>query len=490
MVRTRFAPSPTGYLHIGGVRTALYSYAMAKRHNGKFLLRIEDTDQNRYVADSVQEIYDMLKAYNIEPDESDQHGGDFGPYTQSQRLDLYKKYADELIAKGAAYKCFLTPEEATSIKEANRASNAPFRSPHRDLSPEEVSKMESEGKSYVVRFKVPADRKIDFQDGVQGEMHFDTNFVDDQVLLKSDGFPTYHLAMLVDDHLMEISHVFRAFEWIPSTPLHVLLYEAMGWEMPQICHLSTILDPDGGKLSKRKGATSAREFLQEGYLPEAVLNFLMLLGWSSPEKREFGEAEREIYSLTEFVNLFAIEDLNKSNPVFNRDKLLWFNKQYLANSNNRELGGKLMQWLEHYAVDKSLLPQIKADAQAGKLEAKLELVKTRANTLVDLLESMKFFYVAPQNVDWSIKQLNNVQDRIQDLRFKIQDLIGKLPEDAAQWQHETWEAGMRAIAEEFQVKAGDVFMVLRVAVVGGPFSPPLFESLQILGKTEVLNRLA
>ncbi len=474
-------------LHIGGVRTALYSYAMAKKHGGVFVLRIEDTDRDRFSQKAVDDVYKALAAYGIEPDESDRHGGAYGPYTQSERLQKYHACAEELIACGAAYKCFLTKEEAEELKQQNKAANLPFRSPHRSLSAEEIKERLENGSPYVVRFAVPDERKIDYLDGVQGKMQFDTSYLDDQVLLKSDGFPTYHLAMLVDDHEMEISHVFRAFEWIPSIPLHVLLYEALGWQMPAMFHLSTILDPEGGKLSKRKGATAAMEFLEQGYLPEAVLNFLMLLGWASPLPHAHGEAEREMYSLQEFVELFDPADLNKNNPVFNREKLLWFNRQYLATTADSLLAGKLVDWVSIHPGKSDLETEILHDSQLGK---KLSLVKQRASTLVEIVEMLRFFYHKPTNVDWHIPQLARVSDDMRaEILTDIKSLMTGLGDNSAEWWHDAWESGMRAIADKHQLKHGDVFMLLRVAVVGTPISPPLFESLQLLGLEEVLHRI-
>lgn len=486
-VRTRFAPSPTGMLHIGGIRTALYCYALAKKHGGQYIVRVEDTDQNRYIEAGVTEIFKALETYDISPNESDMHGGDFGPYTQSKRLDLYHKYAKELVARGAAYYCFLTDAEVEATKLALKADKRPFRSPHRDLTLEEVQQKINAGEKYVIRQKIEDGRTIEFVDGVQGKLTFHTSDVDEGVLLKSDGsFPTYHLAMLVDDHLMEITHVLRAFEWMPSIPKHVLLYEAMEWEMPEMYHLSTILDPEGGKLSKRKGHTAAMEFIAEGYLPEAVLNFLMLLGWSSPLSREFGEAEREIFSLEEFTDIFDLKDLNKNNPVFNREKLLWFNQQYINKSETADLAEKLKKWLSTYRAEDEAAKLIISD---DNLEQKLILVKERAKLLSEIPESLKFFYAKPENVDWNIKQLEKVADKISNLRSEVAELMKSLPEDVSTWQHETWEQGMRAIGDKHEVKHGDVFMVLRVAVVGTPFSPPMFESLQVLGKDRVLERL-
>ncbi len=486
-VRTRFAPSPTGYLHIGAVRTMLYCYALAKKQAGSYIVRIEDTDRTRFVEDAVEQIFEVHKLYGLEPDESEVHGGELGPYVQSERLDLYQQYAHELVQKGFAYYCFLTKEETADLQNKFKLENKRFRSPYRDQNINDSLKLIEEGTSYTVRLKVPADRTIIYEDGVQGKMRFHTDEVDDQILLKQDGFPTYHLAVVVDDHLMKITHVFRAFEWIPSTPKQVLLYEALGWKMPQHYHLSTILDPEGGKLSKRKGATAALEFIKEGYLPEAVLNFLMLLGWSSPLKREHGEAEKEIFSLQEFVELFDVKDLNKSNPVFDRQKLLWFNKEYIQNKSVEEFGQIFVNWLEKYSSDQDLKEQILADA---KLDQKLALIKERTRLLPEALEMIRFFYKQPEKIEWNIKQLKNIDNtQVVSIKSEITSLFEDLSDNSENWMHEIWEKNMRKIADKFKIKHGDAFMVLRVAITGSPFSPPLFEALQILGKEEVLNRL-
>ncbi len=496
-VRTRFAPSPTGFLHIGGIRTALYCYALAHKLHGQFILRIEDTDQKRYVEGATDMILDMLAAYGIEPDESIRHGGEFGPYIQSERLELYKKYAEELVEKGAAYYCFLTEEESNDIKTQNKGTHKMFRSPYRDQDLAKSREMIAQGMPYVIRQKLPENRVIEYTDGVQGKMKFNTDDVDEGVLMKTDGYPTYHLAVVIDDHLMEISHVFRAAEWLPSTPKHVLLYEAFGWTLPEIFHLTAILDPDeGGKLSKRKGTVAARDFLVNGYLPEAILNFLMLLGWSSPEERVHGQEERELFSLTEFVSLFDPKDLNRSNPVFNREKLTWFNQKYIAGMQDEQLATRLVEWLEQYAEDLSddrqaimLAPHIKTDMQVGNFISKLTLVKERAKTLEELIDLLKFFYIAPTDIDWNIPQLERVTATRESIQTDIQQFMSGLDEDSTQWKHEDWEMGMRAIGDKHQAKHGDVFMILRIAIVGAPFSPPLFESLQLLGKAVIMERL-
>ena len=483
-IRTRFAPSPTGSLHIGGIRTALYCYAWAKKNNGKFIVRIEDTDQTRFVEGATEEVFEMLNAYGLNPDESINNGGDHGPYIQSQRKDIYLKYAEELIKKGYAYYCFLEPEELKILQEATRGTG--FRSKYRDQDIETSKKMVDEGKPYVIRLKVPENETIIYKDGVQGSIKFDTNLVNDEILIKSNGFGSYHLAVVVDDHLMKVSHVFRAVEWLPSTPKQIRLYRYLGWEMPPFYHVSAILDPSGGKLSKRKGSVSAKGFLQDGYLPEAMLNFLMLLGWSSPEKREFGEKEREIYSLEEFVKLFDVKDFNKSNPVFNREKLTWFNKEYFKIKTNAELKESFINWFKEYSEDIDLSNYILQDYD---LEEKIGLVKERATTLKEILEQIKFFYKSPKDIDWNIKQTQNTIEIIDELKKEFFEMFTSFADNSKEWKHEDWEPRMRAIGDKYSRKHGDIFMVLRMAIVGSPFSPPLFESMQLLGKNEVLKRL-
>jgi glutamyl-tRNA synthetase len=487
-VRTRFAPSPTGFMHIGNLRTALYCYAIAHRTGGTYVLRIEDTDQDRYVEGAVDEIFDMLSAFSLEPDESSRHGGNYGPYIQSERKELYQKYARELVEKGAAYYCFLTEEEVENIKKENQATRRPFRSPYRDKSIAEADKLISEGRAYVVRQKLESNRVISYTDGVQGEMEFNTDNVDEGVLLKTSGLPTYHLAVVVDDHLMEITHVFRGAEWLPSTPKHILLHEALGWDMPKIFHVTAILDHQEVSYLEI-GNVFARQFLKDGYLPEAILNLLMLLGWSSPEERTYGTAEREIYSLSDFVSLFDVKDLNKSNPVFNRDKLLWFNKRYIAGMSATELSDRFLDWMSTYNSYDELVRFIEADNEQGLLDNKLELVKERANLLSEVLSSISFFYTRPSSIDWGIKQLDKVGSQLDLIRKDIHDFLETLPADSNTWEHDEWEMGLRAIGDKYGAKHGDIFMVLRVAITGGPFSPPLFEALQILGKSEVLARL-
>lgn len=487
-VRTRIAPSPTGELHIGHMRTILFDYALAKKYGGQFIVRIEDTDRKRFVEGSIDRTLDVIKSFGLTWDEGPRVGGEVGPYIQSERLEIYEKYAKELIEKDKAYYCFLTPEETKQLQETCRLQSRKLRSPFRNSTKKEIDELLKSKKPYVIRLKVTEGRNLKFHDEVLGDISFNTSEVDDQVLIKSDGFPTYHLAVVVDDHLMNISHVLRGNDWLPSTPKQILLYEAFGWELPKFIHLPNLKEKgEGTKMSKRKGAVFAVQFLELGYLPDAILNFLMLLGWSSPIERVPGEPEREIYSVSEFTKLFDIDRVQKTSLVaFDRDKLVWFNKEYLKNKSAQELSGIFVNWLENYARNKSMLEVIKTDEQ---LASKLALVKERSATLVDILDQIKFFYQRPQNINWKIQQLTPVSRQLSALREEIYSLINSFGDDNSKWSHELWENGMRAIGDKFGFKHGDIFMVLRVAVSGAPFSPPLFEAIQILGKEETLERL-
>lgn len=485
-VRTRFAPSPTGFFHIGNLRTTLYSYALAKRHEGQFILRIEDTDRNRYVEGAEEYIVDVLNTFGYTPDESPVHGGEFAPYRQSERLEIYREYADKLIEDGFAYYCFLTSEELDEIREVNRKANKMFRSPFRNMDLDEARKRVENGDEYVIRFKLPESKEVTFEDGLQGNMTFNTNDSDEWVMIKSDGYPTYNFAVVIDDHLMNVSHVFRGFEFIPSIPKNVLLYEAFKWDIPEFFHLPVIMDPSGGKLSKRKGAVSVKEFLEQGYLVEAISNFLMLLGWSAPIERVHGEKERELFSIDEFIKLFDTKDLNKSNPVFNREKLLWFNQEYIKKMTSEDLAKKTKWWVENFYSNKEISDYVLND---NDFVNKVRLVQERAKTLVELVDSCKFFYSAPEGINWEIKQTKKFFDKLDLIKADILSVLETMPDNSSDWDQDSWASNMRTISEKYEIKNGDSFMVLRIAVVGSPYSPPLFEALQILGKEEVIERL-
>lgn len=469
----------------------MYAYALAKRHNGQFILRVEDTDRNRFVEGAEDNIFEMMEAYNLEPDESSRHGGDKGPYRQSDRLDLYKKYAEQLVEQGDAYYSFETKEEleeARRVAEENNERFA-FRSKYRTLSLEEAKQKVEDGETYVIRQRMPDSEDIVFEDALQGTMKFNTDEVDEGILLKSDGFPTYHLAVVVDDHLMEVSHVFRGVEWIPSIPKHVLLYKAFGWEQPEFVHLSVILDQGGGKLSKRKGSVAADEFIKEGYLAEAILNFLMLLGWSSPEERLHGEAEREFFGLDDFVELFDISDLNKSSPVFNRDKLIWFNQQYLQQMTPDGFENAFLGWFARHGED-SDLKQALADAGPDMVQKVLLLEQNRVKLLSEIPAAIGFYFKQPEKVDPStVKQLKKLsQEQLTGVYQAFLEELDK-QDSVSAWGHEAWEAFVREAAEKLDVKAGAAFMALRIAVTGSPFSPPLFEVMEILQKDTIKTRI-
>jgi glutamyl-tRNA synthetase len=496
-VRTRIAPSPTGFVHIGTIHNAIFAHALAKSQGGDFILRIEDTDQKRFIEGASEELYTMLDAFGLTPDEGPIQGGPHAPYIQSERLKNGNRYGEialQLIESGAAYYCFLTSAELEEMKGGlvdKQKRERAFRSPYRDLPLSEAKERVAKGEEHVVRLKVPNDEFLDVDDAILGNIRWSTNEVDDQVLIKSDGFPTYQLAVVVDDHDMEITHITRAYEWLTSTPKQILLYRALGWELPVFAHSSLILDPAGGKLSKRKGNVSAREFLMEGYLPAAIINFLILLGWSAPIERVHGEKEREIFSHAEFIQMYRLEDRQKHNAIFDRDKLVWFNQKYLSSMPVADLVHEFRAWLDMYGVEAGVAVELKDALLADSmLDAKLGLVATRARLLKEIPEMLRFFYFAPIAPQWDHEKLKHISAPTREVVLKgIRDLFASLPDNSATWTHEAWEQGMRAIGDAHSIKHGDVFMILRIAVVGEPFSPPLFECLQIMGKEVVLERL-
>lgn len=523
-VRTRIAPSPTGGFHIGNFRTALYSYIWAKKTGGNFILRIEDTDRKRFVEGSAESLVDLFGEFDIKFDEKPTEEqfsnlgnisyprkdwliddtlqkidpGDFADvYIQTQRLPIYLKYAQELIEKGFAYACFCSEERLAAMREQQKSSGAKlgYDGFCRNIDKDEVLARIQKGEEYVIRMNVNEYMKrndlkeVEYEDLFLGKMKFDLSEVDDQVIVKSNGIPTYHLAVVVDDYLMQITHPFRGYGWLPSTPKQVLLYRMLGWEMPPFGHGTDILDPKGGKLSKRKGAVFVDQFLQDGYLPEAIINFIVLLGWTPNIKREHGEKEREIFSIEEIIDLFELEDVNVSNPVFNREKLLWYNQQYMRDLDDQKFFERFQNWVEKYSsLNLDFKGKLKNE-QKDVLIAKVNLVRGRTKTLSEIPELIRFFYDRPESIDWSIKQIQQFRDKLDQLLRDVKDVMLSLEEDSANWQQEEWVEKMKSIAEKYDLKTGDPFMVLRLAVVGSPFSPPLFEAMQILGKEEVLNRL-
>ncbi|HHT05509.1 MAG TPA: glutamate--tRNA ligase [Hydrogenispora sp.] len=478
-VRVRFAPSPTGYLHIGGARTALYDWLLARKTGGQFILRIEDTDRNRYVADAVQDIKDSLRWLGLDWDEGPDAGGEVGPYFQSERLNIYQKYATQLVEAGKAYYCFCTPERLEEMRKKQEQAGEPsgYDRHCRELSAEEVEKKLAAGQKYVIRFKVPLTGKTQVHDELRGEMVFDHQTLDDFVVLKSDGFPTYHLASVVDDHLMGISHVIRGEEWIISLPRHFLLYAAFGWTPPAFVHLPIFLAPDGkGKLSKRHGATGVHEFKEKGYLPEALVNFLLLLGWHPA-------TDQELFTLDQAVEAFSVERINTSPVNFSLDKLDWFNGIYIRQLSHEELAKRALPFLQK----DGLLPDPCPPEQFAYLVRLMPLVQERIKLLSDISDAVGYFLreeIDPPAPELLLGKKGTVE-QVTAILAKVETVLSQ----TADFSEENLERTLRALAEELQIKAGQLFMPVRVAVTGQTATPGLFQLLAALGQKKVLPRL-
>ncbi len=466
-VRTRLAPSPTGRMHIGSIAMALKNYAFAKKHGGQFILRIEDTDKTREIEDGINEIVRALKAYGLDWDEGPEKGGPYGPYIQSQRLEFYKKYAQKLVDEAKAYYCFATKEELEKMRQEALAVGKPprYNGMYRDYPLEKAKKRIRAGEPYVIRLKVPKDQEIVFHDLIRGEIKFDSNEVSDQVLLKSDGYPTYHLAVVVDDHLMKITHVMRGEEWISSTPKHVLLYQAFGWPMPTWAHIPVFLNPDGkGKMSKRKGDVAALDFLEKGYLKEAVLNFLMILGWTPKD-------QREILNLDEYVREFNPADISHNSVIFDLKKLNWLNGVYIRKLSDAKL-------------KKRLKPFIPSGFPEKKLDRVIPLIKERLVTLADFDKLTRFLWQQP-----SIDSKLLLKKATPELVKKQLKLTLEALESLDDFSDQAVEQVIRKLQEKHGWRKRQYFMMLRVAVTGEKATPPLFETMSVIGQEEVVSRL-
>ncbi|MBI2034850.1 MAG: glutamate--tRNA ligase [Candidatus Levybacteria bacterium] len=465
-VRTRIAPSPTGEdIHIGNIYTALINFAFAKKQNGKFIVRIEDTDRERLVEGSEQKILDTLKAYGLIYDEGPDKDGDFGPYRQSDRLDIYKKHAEELIRKGAAYYCFCSKERLESIRlEQQKNKQIPRYDKYCLGSVKNAQERIETGEKYVIRLNVLPNKKICFTDVVRGEISFDSNLVDDQVLLKSDGYPTYHLGVVVDDHLMQISHVIRAEDWISSTPKHVILYESFGWPLPVFVHVPLLRNPDKSKLSKRKNPVWAGWYLEQGYLPEAILNFLALLGWSHPE-------EKERFDLQEFINLFDLKDLKAVGPIFDVTKLTWMNQQYIQNLDNTVFKVKLTDFYRESDIIYNFLSN---ESNNQNIDTILNLAKTRMERLSDFFPLIKYLLIPPS------------KDKLNDEHFKvIPETLSALAKVSA-WKKDEIFNALKSIMSERKSVRMPLFYIL---FTGNKYGLPLPDMLEILGKETTISRL-
>ena len=471
-IRVRFAPSPTGYLHVGGARSALFNYLFAKHHSGTFILRIEDTDRNRFVEGALEEIYASLGWLGINWDEGPDVGGSYGPYIQSERTAIYKEHADKLIADGAAYRCFCTPERLTQVRgeQEKNKEKIGYDRHCRQLSEEESLKRSDSGDPYVIRFKIPDGKSITFKDVVRGNIEYKSDIMDDFVLLKTDGFPTYHLASVVDDHLMNISHVLRGDEWIASTPKHILLYEALGWELPEFAHLPVILSSTGGKLSKRKGAASVMDYKKAGYLPDALSNFLALLGWAPGDDREKMAPE-------ELIEAFAMEQVSPKSSVFDEKKLEWMNGLYMAEEATSTLAEAVKTILSENGMNFT-------NMEEEYLFHAIDLLKSRSKKIPDLAAALGYFYNDPASYDEKADRKNFIPDAVE----RLSQLKIAFETDKA-FTCESLEKSFRTLAENTQTPIGKFIHPTRLAVSGVSFGPGLYELLEALGKETVVRRI-
>ncbi|MBS9766695.1 MAG: glutamate--tRNA ligase [Flavobacteriaceae bacterium] len=493
-VRVRFAPSPTGALHIGGVRTALFNYLFAKKHNGTFILRIEDTDQTRYVANAEKYIIESLNWCGIPYDEGVGKNEKYGPYRQSERKELYKKYADQLIEEGKAYYAFDTAEELDAHRKNHESEGKTFiynwhnrlkLKNSLSLSKEEVEQKIANGEKFVVRFKIPEGQTIQLHDEIRGDIQIDTNTLDDKILFKSDGMPTYHLANIVDDHLMKITHVIRGEEWLPSMPLHELLYKAFDWKAPKFAHLPLILKPVGkGKLSKRDGdkmgfpvfpleftnektGEISRGYKEDGYFSEAFINMLALLGWNPG-------TEQEIFSLEELCQLFSLERVSKSGAKFSPDKTKWFNQQYLQQKSATELAELYTPIL----VEKGIT------AEQNYIEKVVALIKERATFVADFWELSHFFFQTPASYDEKA-----IKKQWKEDTPEIMAELGHKIEEISKFTAENIEKEVKNWIQEKGLGFGKVMQPLRLCLVGAMQGPAVFDIMEMIGKTETLHRI-
>jgi glutamyl-tRNA synthetase len=501
-VRVRFAPSPTGGLHLGGVRTVLYNYLFARHHGGDFVLRIEDTDQSRYVPGAEDYIMQCLQWCGLQPDESPLAGGPYGPYRQSERKSQYRQYAEQLVQQGKAYYAFDMPEELDTMREKFKSADNP--SPQYDhkvrmqmrnslsLTWEETERLLEDGVPHVIRILMPENATVTFTDMIRGEVSFHTDLVDDKVLLKADGMPTYHLAVVIDDYLMKITHAFRGEEWLPSAPVHILLWQYLGWQqdMPQWAHLPLILKPDGnGKLSKRDGDRLGfpvfamnwtdpksneliKGFRELGFLPEAFINMLAMLGWNDG-------TEQELFTLDELIQRFSIDRVHKGGAKFDFEKAKWFNHEWIKKAEAASLKPEVRTILEKNGLTIS---------DEKQLEKVIALVKDRCILLTDFYQQSRFFFEAPQQLDvdavkpkWNEEKKNFFEGLIAEWQAA----------GATKWleQAADLEAQFKALAAQKNIKPGDVLMPLRVMLVGGKFGPGVFDIATLIGKEETIRRI-
>ena len=475
-VRVRFAPSPTGNPHIGNVRTAIFAWLFARRHNGEFMIRVEDTDQDRRTEGAVEAMLDSLRWVGLDWDEGPDIGGPVAPYVQSDRLDLYHKVAEGLIASGHAYRCYCTPERLNQVRREQEQSGAEMIGYDRyclTLSEAERARLDRQGVSHVVRFRMPDDGFSELDDIVFGHLEFENRLFDDFVALKSDGFPTYHLASVVDDHHMGISHVMRGKEWLPSVPRHVQLYKALGWEMPEFAHLPVILAPDRTKLSKRHGAASVWDYRDMGILPEALVNYVALLGWSLDDKSE-------LFTTQDLIDSFDLRGISRSDAIFDLDKLLWLNGQHIRNAPTERVGEALSTFWQQSP------PEFDIQPDAERIAELVPLVRERLKTLNDAEPLVKFVFsndivLQPEQI---IQRGMDSDGTRRILEAAYDGLSG-----IDSFETDSIEGLLRPMATGLDVKVGQLLGTLRAATTGQKVSPPIFESLEVLGRERSLKSI-
>ena len=474
-VRVRFAPSPTGLPHIGNIRTALFNWLFARHHGGKFIVRVEDTDQARLVPGSIEAMLDGLRWLDIDWDEGPEVGGPYGPYYQSERLQIYHDLAEKLVSQGNAYHCYCSqkPQSQDSQEQRDRRVSASADCNCRDLTPEEISKLSEGQESNVVRFAMPKDGITRVNDLIRGVVEWRNETLNDFIIMKSDGFPTYHLAVVADDHLMEISHVMRAEEWLPSTPRHLQLFEALGYEPPKFAHLPMIMGADRAKLSKRHGATAIGEYKENGFLPEALTNFMVLLGWALDDKTD-------VVSTQTVIENFTLDRVTKSSAIFDQEKLLWINGMYIRELTAEQLAGRMTPFLER-DLPKDMLP-----VDQDYLQQIAPLLQERIKSLEESANITSYFFKADEEFDTGtlVQKGMDRDTTLSALKAALDDLSA-----TDDFRHEKLEEMLNSTGERLELSRRQFFGVLRTAATGRSVSPPLFEMLEVLGKDRTVSRM-
>jgi glutamyl-tRNA synthetase len=476
-IRVRYAPSPTGFPHVGNIRTALFNWLFAKHTGGKFIVRIEDTDVARTVAGSLESILDSLHWLGLDWDEGPEVGGPYGPYFQSQRLSIYQEIAERLVKEDKAYYCYCTSERLESMRadQSKQKLQLGYDRHCRCLTGTERSNLTAQGLKAVVRFKTPLDGQTRFNDLLRGEVVFENSTIDDFVMLKSDGYPTYQMANVIDDHLMEISHVLRGDEWLSSTPRHVMLYQALGYQPPLFAHMPLILGPDRSKLSKRHGAATLAEYRDQGYLAETMLNFLALLGWSLDEKSE-------LFTRAELIKLFSVERISRTAAIFSKEKLDWMNGMYIRSLAADDLTGRLLPFME-----KGLPADVERPLDISYIRQIVPLIRERIITLKDAATYSDFFFLDKLEYDSTRLIGKNMTADVTSTALKGAE---KTLSSLDSFSYNLLENTLRRLADDLAIKTGQLFNALRVAITARDAAPPLFETMAVLGKERCLKRIA